>query len=214
VTDERAPVEAAVEAPEAAGPAPAAGPAAKPSRARLVLLAALFVGLFVIGYLLDVTAYLTQERIEGMVEAAGPWGFVVFAALFSLGELAHVPGIVFIVVGSILWGPWAGGAISYASALASVSVAFAIVRRVGGQPLASMQRPWMRLAMLRLETRPVTTVAILRLVFFMLPALNYVLALTPVRYRDFLIGSAIGLVPGVILVSSGVSGLASWLGWG
>lgn len=197
--------------PEAA---PAVAPPKPPSRTRLVVLGVLFVLLFVVGYALDVPAYLTQERIEGMVEAAGPWGFFVFAALFAVGELAHVPGIAFIIVGSILWGPWAGAAISYASALVSVSVAFAIVRRVGGQPLAAMERPWLRLAMLRLETRPVTTVAVLRLVFFMLPALNYVLALTPVRFRDFLIGSAIGLVPGVLLVSSGVSGLASWLGWG
>jgi uncharacterized membrane protein YdjX (TVP38/TMEM64 family) len=77
-----------------------------------------------------------------------------------------------------------------------------------------MERPWLRLAMLRLETRPIATVAVLRLVFFMLPALNYVLALTPVRFRDFVVGSALGLVPGVALVSSGVSGLAGWLGWG
>jgi uncharacterized membrane protein YdjX (TVP38/TMEM64 family) len=199
---------------DAPPPAPDAAPRPKPSRTRLILLGVLFVALFVVGYALDVPAYLTQERIEGMVEAAGPWGFVVFAALFAAGELAHVPGIVFIIVGSMLWGPWAGAAISYVSALVSVSVAFAIVRRVGGQPLAAMERPWLRLAMLRLETRPVVTVALLRLVFFMLPALNYILALTPVRYRDFLLGSAIGLVPGVVLVSSGVSGLASWLGWG
>lgn len=186
----------------------------KPSRGRLIVLAVLFVLLFVVGYALDVPAYLTQERIEGMVEAAGPWGFVVFAALFAVGELAHVPGIVFIIVGSMLWGPWAGAAISYVSALVSVSVAFVIVRRVGGQPLAGMERPWMRMAMMRLEERPIPTVTVLRLVFFMLPALNYLLALTPVRYRDFLVGSALGLVPGVILVSSGVSGIASWLGWG
>lgn len=200
--------------PPATEPTAPAAAKSKPSRHRLIVLAVLFVLLFVVGYALDVPAYLTQERIEGMVEAAGPWGFLVFAALFAVGELAHVPGIVFIIVGSMLWGPWAGAAISYVSALVSVSVAFVIVRRVGGQPLAGMERPWMRMAMMRLEERPIPTVTVLRLVFFMLPALNYLLALTPVRYRDFLVGSALGLVPGVILVSSGVSGIASWLGWG
>jgi uncharacterized membrane protein YdjX (TVP38/TMEM64 family) len=205
---DEAPITAPAEAPRDAKAARA------PSRARLVLLAVLFVGLFAAGYVLDAPAYLTQDRIEGLVEAAGPWGFVTFAALFTLAELVHVPGILFIVVGSMLWGPWAGAAISYVSALLSVSVAFVVVRQVGGQPLAAMERPWLRLAMLRLESRPIATVAALRLVFFMLPALNYVLALTPVRFRDFAVGSALGLVPGVTLVSSGVSGLAGWLGWG
>jgi uncharacterized membrane protein YdjX (TVP38/TMEM64 family) len=200
---------------EAQTAAPAGAPTRRaPSRGRLVLLALLFVALFVVGYLLDAPAYLTEERIVRLVEEAGPWGFVTFAALFALAELVHVPGILFIAIGSMLWGPWAGAAISYVSALLSISVAFVVVRRVGGQPLAAMERPWLRLAMLRLETRPIATVAVLRLVFFMLPALNYVLALTPVRFRDFVVGSALGLVPGVALVSSGVSGLAGWLGWG
>lgn len=200
---------------EAQTEAPAQAPPKRaPSRGRLVLLALLFVALFAVGYLLDAPSYLTEERIVRLVEDAGPWGFVTFAALFALAELVHVPGILFIVVGAMLWGPWAGAAISYVSALLSISVAFVVVRRVGGQPLAAMERPWLRMAMLRLESRPIGTVAALRVVFFMLPALNYVLALTPVRFRDFVVGSALGLVPGVALVSSGVSGLAGWLGWG
>jgi uncharacterized membrane protein YdjX (TVP38/TMEM64 family) len=36
-------------------------------------------------------------------------------------------------------------------------------------------------------------VALLRLVLWMAPAVNYALALSPVRYRDYAIGSAVGL---------------------
>jgi uncharacterized membrane protein YdjX (TVP38/TMEM64 family) len=35
---------------------------------------------------------------------------------------------------------------------------------------------------------------VLRLFLWLAPALNYALALSPIRYRDYLAGSAIGLV--------------------
>ena len=53
----------------------------------------------------------------------------------------------------------------------------------------------------RLDQRPIRTVFILRLLLFLAPPLNYVLAMTNVRYRDYLIGSALGLVPGLLLVA-------------
>ena len=44
------------------------------------------------------------------------------------------------------------------------------------------------------QERPVRSVALLRLVFWMFPPLNYALALSPVGLRDYVVGSALGLV--------------------
>lgn len=56
----------------------------------------------------------------------------------------------------------------------------------------------------------IVTVVVLRLLLFMTPAVNYALALTPLRFRDFLLGSAIGLIPGVILFASGAAAIFGW----
>jgi uncharacterized membrane protein YdjX (TVP38/TMEM64 family) len=187
-----------------------ATPAKRGSRARLIAIAVALVLLGVLAYALGLDEWLDRERIRSAVESAGPWGFLIFTALFSVGELVHVPGWVFIGVATLLWGSLLGGIVSYVAGLVSVSVAFLLVRRAGGQALTSIERPWMKKALLRLETRPVLTVVVLRLFLFMTPAVNYALALTPLRFRDFLLGSALGLIPGVILFASGAAALFGW----
>jgi uncharacterized membrane protein YdjX (TVP38/TMEM64 family) len=46
----------------------------------------------------------------------------------------------------------------------------------------------------RLDAHPVRVVALLRVVLIHSPQLNYALALSSLRYRDYLLGSALGLV--------------------
>ena len=49
-------------------------------------------------------------------------------------------------------------------------------------------------------SRPVLTVALLRLIFQTAPPLNYALPMTAVRWRDHLVGSVLGLpVPVVVM---------------
>jgi uncharacterized membrane protein YdjX (TVP38/TMEM64 family) len=45
-----------------------------------------------------------------------------------------------------------------------------------------------------LDDHPIRTVFLLRLVFWMSPPLNYGLAMTEIRLRDYLVGSGAGLV--------------------
>ena len=69
--------------------------------------------------------------------------------------------------------------------------------------LATVEHPRIRKVLARLDAHPVATVAVLRLFLFLTPALNYVLAMTNVKYRHYLAGSALGLaVPiGVVAVA-------------
>lgn len=172
--------------------APPAAPAS--SKTRLVLLAALLLGLLAFAKLSGVTESLTLERVQELTESAGALGWLAFVVIFCLGELVHIPGMVFVGAGVAGWGCWLGGLLSYAAGLASVVFTFAIVRGIGGQPLGEIQRPWVRKTLARLDTHPIATIAILRTVLQMSPPLNYALALSKVRFRDYLLGSALGLI--------------------
>lgn len=162
---------------------------------RLAILAILLVGLVVVRYGTDFGASLSVARVRELVQSAGAWGVGLFVIGFAVGELLHVPGLVFVAAAVLSWGHVAGGAIAYVGAIVSVSVSFLVVRGIGGQPLAEVKWrwQWMRTVFAQLEERPVATVALLRLVLWIAPALNYALALSKVRYRDYLVGSAIGL---------------------
>jgi len=154
---------------------------------------ALFAGLWVIGKATGLLEGWDQERIRTMVEASGALGVLAFIAAFSVGELLHVPGMVFVAAAIVLWGALWGFAISFGAALVSVLVSFFLVRAVGGKALAEMERPLVKRLLSRLDRRPIQTVALLRLVLWLAPALNYALAMTNVRPRDYLVGSALGL---------------------
>lgn len=160
---------------------------------RLVLLGVIVVALVIVRYTTSFGSSLSTARVRELVQHAGVAGVGIFLLAFAVGELLHVPGLVFVGTAAMAWGRFAGGAIAYGGALVAVTVAFFIVRGVGGQPLAEVKRAWLRAMLAQLERRPIRTVALLRLVLWLAPPVTYALALSPVRYRDYAIGSALGL---------------------
>jgi uncharacterized membrane protein YdjX (TVP38/TMEM64 family) len=173
------------------GPPPARP---KPAWPRLVALAVAMAVLFAIGHFTGLTEHLTRENLRDLMQGLGVWGFLLFVVLFAAGELLHVPGIVFVLAALLAYGRLVGGLAAYVGALGSVSFSFLLVRRVGGQALAHVKRARIAAVLEKLDERPITTIAVLRVLLFLLPAVNYALAMTRVRFRDYLLGSALGLI--------------------
>ncbi len=112
-----------------------------------------------------------------------------------------MPGLVFVFGGVAAFGRVQGAIVVFVSAVVAVTASFLIVRTVGGRALGEVDKPWMRRMLARLDRHPIITIAVLRLFMIMSPPLNYALALTNVRLRDYVIGSALGLIPPVIVYS-------------
>jgi uncharacterized membrane protein YdjX (TVP38/TMEM64 family) len=168
---------------------------------RLAALVTLIVGSIVLAKVTGVSERLTPESIRGFMEGAGILGFLIFLGIFAVGELVHVPGVFFVAAAILAYGRGLGGVAAYAGAVLSVIVSFLVVRGVGGQMLADVRRPFLRKILDGLERRPIRVVAILRLILWMAPPLNYALAMSAVRFRDYVIGSALGLLIPIALAS-------------
>ena len=169
-------------------------------RFAIVVIAA--VALVVVAIATDVRSRFTIDRLHAYTTACGALGIVAYGAMFCLGLLVYVPGMVFYAVAILAWGPWLGGAIAFIGGIIAVMVSFAIVRAVGGQPLATPDRPWVRRMLSQLDRRPIMTVFALRVVFWTSPPFNYGFALSSLRFREHLIGSTFGLVPGVVTMAA------------
>ncbi len=154
------------------------------------------------------TAFLSdKDELRAYLHQLGAWGWLAFIVLFCVAELVHVPGIVFVAAGVYAYGMVPGFFLGLVAAVASIALSFFVVRTVGGkQMMADIEKPIAKKMLAQLETHPLRAVIVLRLVLFMLPALNYALALSPVRFRDYLVGSAIGITPGIF-------GTAMFFGW-
>ncbi|MAQ15325.1 MAG: DedA family protein [Sandaracinus sp.] len=182
-----------------------------PSKLRLVLLGVFMAGLFVFGWASGWADHFTLEGIRDAIQSAGAWGIFLFIGAFAVGELLHVPGVVFVAAAVLAYGELVGGITAYVGALVSVAVSFGVVRGVGGRALGSIGHPRVRKILDRLEERPVRVVALLRLILWVAPPLNYALALSPVRFRDYMVGSAIGLVIPLTLAALFLDWLVSFL---
>lgn len=161
---------------------------------RPALLLLVLVGLWAIVARSGVAEGLTAERVQGWVTAAGPLGIVLFVAVFSAGNLVQIPGVLFIVAARLAFGPGIGFLVAYVGSVIAVSFTFTFVRAVGGKPLGEITFGPAKRILARLEKHPVSTIVALRTVLLLAPPLNYALALAPIRHRDHLLGSALGLV--------------------
>lgn len=192
---------------------------AEPSRSsrwRLVLLAGLVVGSLAAAKYLGLVERLDVQAVRELMQSAGALGFAVFVVLFVVGALMHVPSVVFIGAAAIAYGQLLGSAAAYTGAIASVAVSFFVVRGIGGQPLGELKWKWAQRVFARLERHPVRTIALLRLVMWVSPPLNYGLAMSGIRFRDYLAGSALGLalpVPGIVLFFDWLTSLDWFVRW-
>lgn len=131
-------------------------------------------------------------RLRGLIAASGAIAPVVFGLLFPLAAMLWIPGIALLALGVVAFGPLPGALLSLLGSLLAVSWSFALVRWLGGLS-GPRNGTGLAPALARLERRPVMTVALLRLVFWMSPWVNGGLALSPIRFRHYFLGSALGL---------------------
>ncbi|MEZ4432087.1 MAG: VTT domain-containing protein [bacterium] len=171
----------------------AAGPPPRKPWIRVALLVALVAALYLAAHLTGAAESFTVAGLRARVHAAGPIGGAVFVLCFIVGNLIHLPGILFVAVALLAWGRIDGTLLALAGGLVAVTTSFVIVRAVGGTPLAAPRHPWARAVLAHLDERPVAVIALLRLAFQFSPPVNYALALSRVRLRDYLVGSTLGL---------------------
>jgi uncharacterized membrane protein YdjX (TVP38/TMEM64 family) len=169
--------------------------------ARLVVLALLILTAFIVARATGLTRHLTAVEIHALVDRSGPWGVLLFVGVFSLGNLMHVPGLAFVWAAVLAWGHARGGAYAYLGSLCAVMVSFLIVRAIGGRPFDQIRNRRVQLLLARVDTHPILTVAAIRAVLLAAPWTNYLLALSPISWRAYLLGSALGLIPSVTVTS-------------
>jgi uncharacterized membrane protein YdjX (TVP38/TMEM64 family) len=160
---------------------------------KLLSIVAFFVFLYLLVELTSLRSNLSPDVIKSLFIAYPVWGIVLFCLAFSLGNLLYVPGWVFLVGAVFALGKEWGGAATLMAAMCSSTISFLLIRGVGGTALRSFNHRWADKIFSHLDDRPILSVAFLRLLFQTLPALNYALALADIRFRDYLIGTALGL---------------------
>lgn len=163
-------------------------------RLRLVLL-----GVFLAGAVALVVSVGAPNRgaIEETVRTAGLAGPLVFIGLYVVLTLLLFPGSVVTAAGGVLFGPAIGTLLAVVGATLGSTGSFLVARRLGRQQVERLAGRRIGRLDAWLERRGFLAVLYLRLVPVVpFNALNYVAGVTGLSLRDFVAGTALGIVPG------------------
>jgi uncharacterized membrane protein YdjX (TVP38/TMEM64 family) len=160
---------------------------------RLIAIVLFLAVLFAVFELSGLRGHFTLAFLQQQINENRITGLLVFVALFVLGNLIQIPGWLFLAAAVLTLGRGWGGLATYVAACISCVVTFLAIRLVGGDALRELKSKTAQRILGRLDAHPIQSVFLLRVLFQTVPALNYALALSGIRFRHYLTGTLLGL---------------------
>jgi len=168
-------------------------------RASLALLAALVVAATALALVVQPSA----DQIEDTFGIGGVIGPLAFVALYVLATIAFVPAAPLTLAAGALYGVGGGWAVVMVGASLGAVAAFALgrrgaratVERASGERFAAIER--------RLEGKGFYALLAMRLLPIVpFNALNYAAGASPIKTREYVIGTVVGIAPGALVYTS------------
>ncbi|MDR0515139.1 MAG: VTT domain-containing protein [Coriobacteriaceae bacterium] len=163
-------------------------------------------------YLADLFKPGGIERTLESVRGAGPAGVLILLGLQCLQiVVAFIPGEVTQIAAGLLFGPWLGGLVILVGCIIAGAFVFVLVHKLGA-PFVQSVVPIRYLDKFR-DFERAGRLNIVVFILFLIPGLpkdvfTYLVPLTDMRLRDFLLLSNIGRIPGIIVSTYAADGLA------
>jgi len=184
------------------GQATLASPEARPAggTGRLVLLALVLVALLVALKLLPVNQWLL--RFVAWIRDAGATGMAVFVVAYVVACILLLPGLILTLGAGFAYGVAVGVPLVWVSANLGAAVAFLLGRTLARERIAARVAGNARFAAIdRAVGREGLKIVLLTRLSPAFPfnLLNYAYGLTQVTFRDYLVGSLVGMIPGTAM---------------
>ena len=136
--------------------------------------------------------------LDTLVQSAGPLGPVLFVLIYTLGIL-FLPATPFTIAGALIFGKFPGMLYNLTADVLGASISFYLGRYF----LHGVARGFLETRMPWLDRKAVedgfSVIFYLRIFWFPFIVLNYAAGATRIRFRDYLLGTVLGLLPAVSL---------------
>lgn len=153
-----------------------------------------------------------DDNVESLLTDTGAIGPIVFILVMWCTQPLGIPGFVYMAPAGIVWPYPQAVVLAWIGNMGASYIAFAFSRWFARDWVGERIPVRMQLYADRIEDGGVGPVVLLRLVFGQLPPADWLLGVTKVSTRNFLIGTGIGILPGVILFVVAGGGILDLLG--
>lgn len=169
------------------------------ARFKIIILA-----LFVVLALLSIRFTRVGELfspgvLRTYVDAAGLWAPLAFILFYSTGVCLFVPGTLLTGIGAAIFGPYLGFVYVWLGAMVGSSAAFFIGRTLGRDFTASLVGERLKRFDEAIARNGFAAVLYLRLIYFPFSVMNFGMGLTAVRFLDYFLGTALGILAGTFI---------------
>ncbi|MBW2987428.1 TVP38/TMEM64 family protein [Candidatus Woesearchaeota archaeon] len=149
--------------------------------------------------------FLTREGINTFVANYGALAPLAFIGLYVMGICLFIPSPIFTGLGGYLFGTFYGTLYNMAGLVIGSTISFFIGRHLGRDFASPLIEKWLHKYDKLLDKHGFATIFYLRLFNFPIIGLNYCAGLTRLKFKDFFLGTAIGIIPGTFVLTFFIS---------
>jgi phosphatidylserine/phosphatidylglycerophosphate/cardiolipin synthase-like enzyme/uncharacterized membrane protein YdjX (TVP38/TMEM64 family) len=167
---------------------------------RLLLVLVLLAGLAIAWRTTPVSEWLSAATLTDLQRQAGEAGWMPAAAVlaFPLASLAVAPVTLLIALAAVVFGPYEGFLVSAAGVFLAAVLNYGIGAFLGRSAVRRMAGPRVNRISRRLARQGIVAVAAIRMVpVAPFTVVNVVAGASHIRLRDYLLGTLLGMGPGM-----------------
>ncbi|MGL4498909.1 MAG: TVP38/TMEM64 family protein [Planktothrix sp.] len=152
---------------------------------------------------------IDPELLQSWLKEAGIWAPIIYIILYTISTILLLPSTALNLTGGAIFGPWLGTLWTSIAAIVAAVIAFIFTRTVGREAVAKrLAGRWEAMDAEMRQGGMFYMFAIRLLPIIPYGLVNFAAGLTSVTFKDYLLGTALGTVPGVLpFVMLGSSGL-------
>jgi uncharacterized membrane protein YdjX (TVP38/TMEM64 family) len=169
---------------------------------KLLILAGIVVGVIVLFKYTPLSiSDFTPTNVKNFILQFGVWSPIIFIIIYALrGAVLVIPVGVMSLAGGLAFGKWLGTVYILIGATLGAALSFMIARYFGRQFIESFT--WLHRGKIKsfdegIEKNGLRMILFMRLIpLFQYDAVNFGSGLSKMKFRDYVLGSFIGMVPG------------------
>jgi phosphatidylserine/phosphatidylglycerophosphate/cardiolipin synthase-like enzyme/uncharacterized membrane protein YdjX (TVP38/TMEM64 family) len=171
---------------------------------RLLLLAIALLALVALWLVLPFDKEIIVDVVGTSIGSlrGSPWAIPAVLGMFVIGGVIAFPITVMVVTTILTLGPAQGFIGAAVGTMLAASASYGVGRLIGRRPLQKLLGNRLRYIDRKLEGRGIVTVALIRKVpVAPFTVVNMLMGASAFRFRDFVAGTALGMIPGIAAFS-------------
>jgi uncharacterized membrane protein YdjX (TVP38/TMEM64 family) len=148
-----------------------------------------------------------EDRLRDTVEGAGVWAPVLFVGLMVLLVPLNVPGVLFVIPSTAMFGTLGGIVLSLVGGFLASAIGVVAARRFGRAMFESRLPPRIRKLEQRISQRGFLGVALARCFTYLTQPVDWLCGLTSIPLPTVLAATFVGLIPPTVVIALSGGGI-------